>query len=136
MKHFTDVDCLLHTGDHHEDLDYIIKKYKVKALGVRGNCDWRGAADILKGFAGRKIFLCHGHQYNVKLGLNSIYYKGLEKKADIVIFGHTHVPLYTTENNLVLLNPGSTSLPRGGSAKGCAVLELGEEIKVKQIKLD
>lgn len=135
MKHFTDVDYIFHTGDHHDDIEYIINRYKVKVLGVRGNCDWTGATEISKKFSSKRILLIHGHQYNVKFSLNNLYYKGQEENADMVIFGHTHLPLYVVENNMILLNPGSTGLPRGGSTKSCALIEINDKISVKLIAL-
>jgi len=135
MRHLKDVDYILHTGDHHTDIDYIIKSYGKKVLGVRGNCDWSGATEVVKSFAGIRILLYHGHQYNVKYSLNNIYYKGQEESADIVIFGHTHIPLYIVENNMIIFNPGSVSIPRGSSVKSCGLLELGETVEIKLIAL-
>ncbi|MBQ9384212.1 MAG: metallophosphoesterase family protein, partial [Ruminiclostridium sp.] len=31
------------------------------------------------------------------------------------LFGHTHVPVNEMSNGILLFNPGSTSLPRGGN---------------------
>ncbi len=136
MKHFTDVDYILHTGDHHDDIGYILQSYGIKVLGVRGNCDWTGATEVIKSFGGKRILLCHGHQYNVKYSLNGIYYKGQEEEADIVVFGHTHVPLYIVENDMILFNPGSTSFPRGGSKRSCGIIEFGKTMLVKHITLE
>ena len=135
MKHLKDVDYILHTGDHHDDIEYIVASYGKKVLGVRGNCDWSGATEVVKSFAGKRILLCHGHQYNVKFSLNNIYYKGQEENADIVIFGHTHIPLYVVENNMTIFNPGSISIPRGGSARSCGLLVLGDTVEIKLIAL-
>ncbi|MBI2856175.1 MAG: metallophosphoesterase family protein, partial [Chloroflexi bacterium] len=34
------------------------------------------------------------------------------RKVDIAVFGHTHYPLVEKHQGVVLVNPGSTSLPR------------------------
>ena len=38
--------------------------------------------------------MCHGHKYGVKYGYNSIYYRGKEIGADIVLFGHILITYY------------------------------------------
>ena len=39
---------------------------------------------------------------------------GEEKQADVVIFGHIHVPVCVEEDGILLVNPGSPSRPRNG----------------------
>ena len=56
---------------------------------------------------GKKIFITHGHLYNVKYTLNNLYYAAREKNADIVCFGHTHNPMSEYVDGLYVLNPGS-----------------------------
>ena len=38
--------------------------------------------------------------------------RSLKKGADIVMYGHTHKPMIQQEEKLLVLNPGSLSLPR------------------------
>jgi putative phosphoesterase len=52
------------------------------------------------------------------------------------LFGHTHVPLLQADGELLVVNPGSMSLPRQGSKPSCAVLEVdGSDINVKMLPL-
>jgi hypothetical protein len=44
--------------------------------------------------------------------MNNIYYRGRELNADIVLFGHTHQQLVEKEDDMILMNPGSISLPK------------------------
>ena len=53
--------------------------------------------------------MCHGHKYNVKSSLLALKYKGMEKNADIILFGHTHVPYIDDTDGIIMLNPGSVS---------------------------
>ena len=78
-------------------------------LQVRGNCDWGSTLPSVGEITleGRKIFYTHGHLHNVKYGLYQIVCAARERKADILLFGHTHVPLTDYEDGLYLLNPGS-----------------------------
>ena len=40
------------------------------------------------------------------------YIQALGRGADIVMYGHTHKPSITREDDLITLNPGSLSYPR------------------------
>ena len=44
--------------------------------------------------------------------------------ANVVLFGHTHVPLCLEEEGVLYLNPGSLTSPRGGSHASYAILEI------------
>ena len=56
--------------------------------------------------------------------------------ADIVIFGHTHTPLNFKKDNIIYLNPGSVSLPRGVDYKSFSIMNLeNDNIKIEQIRL-
>ncbi|MBQ6947281.1 MAG: metallophosphoesterase family protein, partial [Clostridia bacterium] len=39
--------------------------------------------------------------------------------------GHTHIPRCETENGILLLNPGSLSIPKEGSAHSYMILDNG-----------
>ena len=67
---------------------------------------------------GVRIMMVHGHNYGVKMTLTPLINTATENKADIVLFGHTHVPFELTvmpENDrgvmlqkpLYIMNPGS-----------------------------
>ena len=47
--------------------------------------------------------------------------------GDVLISGHTHMPLAKKENGLWLINPGSTSWPRGGSKRSYAVVTIDDK---------
>ena len=99
----------------------ILNGLKDRIVAVRGNCDaevdqamlqFPIAADYQVLDAGnRKFFLTHGHVYN-EYRLPPI---GI---ADVLAQGHTHFPeLKTLDCGLTIFNPGSVSLPRGGSSR-------------------
>lgn len=53
--------------------------------------------------------------------------KGQEQEADMVCYGHTHQLAVTVESGMLMINPGSISLPRGqyaGLGGTFAVVEL------------
>ena len=53
----------------------------------------------------KKILLTHGHRYRVKYGYDRLLSRAKEISADIVVFGHTHVPENTYIDNILLFNP-------------------------------
>lgn len=101
---------------------------KEEILCVRGNCDTEVDQMVLEfpiladyGFLyekGRMIFLTHGHVFNEK-NLPML------KKGDILLHGHTHVPVCREHENYVYMNPGSVSIPKEGSAHSYMVYEEG-----------
>ena len=87
---------------------------------VRGNNDFFSQTDREKEISIGKYraFLTHGHMYGVSFELETIKEEARARKADIVMFGHTHKPhLEYCEDGLVVLNPGSLSYPRQDGRK-------------------
>lgn len=89
---------------------------------VRGNCDWSGSCDApytrQETLGGKSVFFTHGHLYDVKMGLYRAVCAARERKADILLFGHTHEPLEEYDEGLYILNPGSLSRGRGAGTYG------------------
>ncbi|KAB3530030.1 YfcE family phosphodiesterase [Alkaliphilus serpentinus] len=135
MENLKDVELIIHTGDHYEDLVFIRRTYNIEAIGVKGNCDYTGEDEIITTINGRNFFICHGDHYNVKFNLFDLYNKAKELRADVAIFGHTHIPFNRIEGNILFINPGSISYPRGSSSKCCCILELGRDINVKHMTI-
>ena len=84
-----------------------------KLLCVRGNCDAYSRSDaeenLLFNADGVRIFMTHGHRYNVKLGYESLANAAHFSGAQLALFGHTHEALETYDDGLYILNPGSCS---------------------------
>lgn len=76
---------------------------------VRGNCDLGGIfpMECVLRIAGKQIFMTHGHCYSIKTGLESLLAQGHKKRADVVLFGHTHRRLIEWQDGILLANPGS-----------------------------
>lgn len=81
---------------------------------VRGNCDWSLRAQDFLVFPlhGHRIAMTHGHRQHVNMGIDTLKYWALEKEADVVMYGHTHVPFVEQTSTMTILNPGSISRPR------------------------
>ena len=63
---------------------------------------------------GVKIFLTHGHLYDVKRSLSSIKEIGEKLNVSLVVFGHTHKPYIEKDGDMTLFNPGATEDGRYG----------------------
>jgi putative phosphoesterase len=134
------VDLYIHLGDGERDTAGFHNDIPFKEhYCVRGNCD-SGYTPTEKFFsaAGKKLFITHGHLYDVKTGLERLTQRAVELKADIVLYGHTHEGLetYDTARKIHFLNPGSISLPKHGKPPTYGVVEiLGGKTVVSVVKL-
>lgn len=107
-------DMIIHLGDYYSDAQALEERFPdIPLEAVKGNCDseLRPTEKLLE-IEGKKIFICHGHNYRVKSGLLELEYAALEKGADAVFFGHTHRPFYDFDGRLHMMNPGSIGAPR------------------------
>ena len=120
-----DTEVVFFLGDGISDLDEIQPLFpNVKFLAVRGNCDFRfvfserivqKTEEIT--LCSKKIVFTHGDLYGAKYGTAGLERLANEKSADIVLFGHTHIPCcsYFGEGDkpFYLFNPGSASYREG-----------------------
>ncbi len=72
---------------------------------------------------GVKLYATHGHRFNAEGGGSKLP-EGFES-GDVLLHGHTHIPVADRvkagDVELTLLNPGSTSIPKGGFPNSYAV---------------
>ncbi len=102
---------------------------KEKILCVRGNCDtevdqmvldFPVLADYAILVAGeRMIYATHGHVYNENK-LPPL------QKGDVLLHGHTHVPVCVEREGYLYVNPGSVSIPKEESTHSYLILEDGK----------
>lgn len=105
-------DAVFHLGDCIRDTEEVGYVYpKLPLYQVPGNCDWLSAGDLptrkLVSLDGVKFLLCHGHTYGVKSGYSTAVGRAVQAGADVLLCGHTHIPLYEEHGGLQLMNPGS-----------------------------
>lgn len=134
-----DIDFVLHLGDNSEDAIIIENKLNKEVIAVRGNCDLYDRKNPLERIIeieNKKIFMTHGHKYNVKREMETLYYRGKELEVDIVLFGHTHIPYLNKGKNIKIFNPGSTLLPRGNSRASIGVMDFeSDRVGIKKIAI-
>ena len=111
-----DVDGIFFLGDMENGGDRLRNSIPGPVYMVRGNCDWSLDAPDFQVFRlhVHKIAMTHGHKQHVNAGADILKYWALEKGADVVLYGHTHVPFVEQSSQMTVLNPGSISRPRQG----------------------
>ena len=109
----------------------LLNPFKNEILAVRGNCDVYSKLPLEESLQAedKSIFITHGHLYGVKSSTERLMYAGVEREADIILFGHTHEGLceYVDEEcfgrPFYLVNPGSIAQPMYGNPT-FAVIEI------------
>lgn len=109
-------DFLIHAGDTSGSEELIKNSVRCPVKMVLGNNDYNPNYKYEEEFeiAGIKFLLLHGHRDGVYLGNDRIFYKAMERDAQVVVYGHTHVPdiEYDEEYGIWAVNPGSLTYPR------------------------
>lgn len=130
-------DKVLHLGDVIRDAEKISESYpNLEMTWVVGNCDGYSGDDRApverELFMGdRRVLMCHGHTYQVKLGIGALMSEGRARGADVVLFGHTHEPVCFQEGNMWVMNPGTA---RGFPNATYGVMELTDGKLSCQVK--
>lgn len=106
----------------------ILNSLKNEILAVRGNCEAEVDQMVLEFpcladymilyLDGRMVFVTHGHIYNTSN-------PPMLKKGDILLHGHTHIPAMEKVGDYFYINPGSVSIPKGGSTHNYMIYEDG-----------
>ncbi|CAM3575620.1 Phosphodiesterase YfcE [Vibrio aerogenes CECT 7868] len=107
----------------------LLNPYAKEIIAVRGNCDSE-VDQMLLDFpmmedfswvmleSGQRFFLTHGHLYNQD-NLPPL------AKNDVLIHGHTHVPVARSCSEYYWFNPGSVTFPRGDLPPSYGLFESG-----------
>ena len=136
IKKNRDIGLIIHLGDYFRDAKKIRDEFPgIPVEYIYGNSDFMvddTPAEKILEIEGKRIFMTHGHKYSVKWGYQQLINKAHEMKADILLFGHTHVAEIVKNGNGYVLNPGSISAPRGGGNESYAMIEISNnEVKLK-----
>ena len=114
----TGADVVIHLGDGANDFAAVEETDRRRRIyiGVRGNCDIFSADLPLSRefvFLSTRFLIMHGHTFGVKHDTEVIEALAVERKADIVMYGHTHepedsyIPGTRERKPMRVLNPGS-----------------------------
>ena len=99
----------------------LLNGIKDSVVSVRGNCEAEVdqmvlefpimAEYILIPYGKKTIFATHGHIFNKDR-------HPVLKTGDILLYGHTHVPLCEETDGLIFMNPGSVAIPKNDTPHG------------------
>ena len=124
---------LFFLGDGLRDIYSSLENEDTVIYSVKGNCDFGFLCDPqgeeippsrLVNFGSLRIFMTHGHLFDVKSTLCRAEAEAIKQGADILLFGHTHnrtelyIPQGTLpcqDKRLAVFNPGSLGLPNFGA---------------------
>ncbi|MBQ9227436.1 MAG: phosphodiesterase [Eubacterium sp.] len=104
----------------------LLNERKDRIMAVRGNCDTEVDQMVLDfpiladyaliSLEDRVIFATHGHHFH-REALPPL------QPGDVLLYGHTHVPLCEWQDGILCCNPGSVSIPKEHSHHGYMTLE-------------
>ncbi|OIJ20779.1 YfcE family phosphodiesterase [Anaerobacillus alkalidiazotrophicus] len=144
LKLLNDSDQICHLGDvlYHGPRNDIPQTYNPKKLTellkgrtdimyVRGNCDADVDEAVLEQdlsyksrvitFDNYRFYLVHGYEETEEERIQ----KAKEFGCQVVVSGHTHVKVLKEQDGIIVLNPGSTTIPKDGT-KSFAFYENGQ----------
>ncbi|MDO4732635.1 MAG: phosphodiesterase [Bacillota bacterium] len=124
-------------GYETKDVASQLNGIREQLLCVRGNCDAEvdqmvldfpiDAEYCILWLGKRMVFATHGHRYSPENPPQL-------RPGDILLTGHTHIPACRREaGGFLYVNPGSVSIPKGGSEHSYIILE-EERILWKTLK--
>lgn len=131
---FHGVDMIIHAGDMTSTAVYdYLSNWKLKA--VTGNMDdFSLAAQLpdkrVEEVEGKRIGIMHGRggPYGIE-GLVLKEFAGV----DVIVFGHSHIPLYTVKEGIILFNPGSFKSSYGHPGT-VGIMEINDGISAKHVR--
>ena len=115
IKKVSPLDGLFHCGDLQMSSYELHDIANCPTWCVKGNNDYfeEGLEKSREVVVGRhKIAMIHGHQMGVYAGTDRLVYWAKELGADVVMYGHTHIPDISYVDGVTVINPGSISRPR------------------------
>lgn len=123
------VSAVIHLGDGYNDVLMMMEQYPhIDFYRVVGNCDFFDdtAEEMIVELGRQKIFVTHGHLFGVKSSLKALSQKADKLHVDVCLFGHTHAPISGYYGDILMLNPGSISLPKGPHCASYGIIDISE----------
>ena len=102
----------------------ILNKFAAITVGIRGNCDSRVDQTLLRfRFEDSKVLFINGFRCDLIHG-DLLTSDLLEvERGDVLMYGHTHVPMLKRVDGVVYVNPGSIAFPKGDYPASYATME-------------
>ncbi|MEE1228103.1 MAG: metallophosphoesterase [Lachnospiraceae bacterium] len=131
------IDAMIHCGDSEIDLSIIRGLFDCPCYFAEGNCDYFPEdleREELFELGDHVCYVTHGHRQGVEWGEEELLDRAQELGADLVFYGHTHVPAfhYYEEEGIWIMNPGSVSLPRQNPPERTfLVVDIGDDGEIE-----
>lgn len=103
-----------------------LNEQAAQIIAVRGNCDSEVDQMLLQFpmtapwqqvlLANQRLFLTHGHLFGPD-NLPAL------QAGDVLVYGHTHLPVAEKRGDIYHFNPGSVSIPKGGFQASYGLLD-------------
>lgn len=113
-----------------------LNEVRSELIAIRGNCDAEVDQMVLEFpimadmsvicLENRIIYASHGHIYSTD-NLPPL------KSGDIFLQGHTHIPMAKEQAGVILLNPGSVSIPKENNPHSYGIID-NEVFSVKSFE--
>lgn len=132
-----DTDTFIHLGDgENETYDVQSSFYDKPFIYIRGNCDYGNyPPNLVTDLGGKRFYMCHGHAFDRTRMKEYITATAAANGCNIALFGHTHVPCCETWNGVLLFNPGSPTLPRGGNPPTYGIITITPDGRVNAVHI-
>jgi putative phosphoesterase len=133
---FRDVEMILHAGDMTSLQVYeYLCNWEVRA--VRGNMDDYDLRSVLperrtEDVLGTRIGIVHGR--GSPFGIENLVLREFDN-VDIIVFGHSHIPLLAKKGRVHLFNPGTFRGVHGGRAT-VGVIEISDGTTFNHIEVE
>lgn len=120
------VDVFLHCGDSELPAEDLLWE---SIVVIQGNCDYDTGykKEQLVRTKNDRIYLTHGHLYQVNFTMTPLELRAKEEKATIALFGHTHKLGCEYIDGTLYVNPGSISQPRGLPYESFAIIDSNDD---------
>ncbi|MDN6196103.1 MAG: metallophosphoesterase family protein [Alkalibacterium gilvum] len=129
--HQEDTDEWIHCGDSELLVDHPLwHTYKT----VLGNMDITNEFQLMRSedIGQLRYLVAHGHQHNIKRSYSKLSKIAKKEDAQIVFYGHTHIPKVEKEDEIIFMNPGSIAQPRDRHKGTYLVLTLDDEATIAE----
>jgi putative phosphoesterase len=131
-------DQILHLGDWQTLEVYNELNIYAPVEDVAGNVD---GEDIIERFGYKKTLtfkgytfgIIHGHQGKGRTTEDRAVNAFAKEDIDVILFGHSHIPLLKKEDSYVLFNPGSPTDKRRQRMYSFGIIEISDRLNIQHI---
>ena len=132
--------AILHAGDLVSSslLDQLTRL--IPTYGVHGNQDAptvraRLPSQRVVTLGQWRIGIVHGHEGTGMYTEDRAFNSFASQRVDVIVFGHSHQPMNMKRDGILMFNPGSPTAGRGGQGNTYGLLELGDSVDSRIVRL-